>query len=104
MVGSRIPDGPNRPRIGIPWRTSLEEVAGNLPKMRNYIEAVEGAGGEPVLLSLAEPGRLEAEIQHLDGFVLPGSPSDVDPAEYGATNQGKSEPADRAREETDRAI
>lgn len=104
MVGSMTPDGPNRPRIGIPWRTSLEEVAGNLPKMRNYMEAVEGAGGEPVLLSLAEPKRLEAEIQNLDGFVLPGSPSDVDPAEYGATNQGKSEPADRPREETDRAI
>jgi putative glutamine amidotransferase len=104
MMCSMTPDGPNRPRIGIPWRTSQEEADGNLPKMRNYVEAVEGAGGEPVLLSLQDARQLDAEIQSLDGFVLPGSPSDVNPAEYGATNRGKSEPADRHREETDRAI
>lgn len=98
------PDGRNRPRIGIPWRTSQEEVAGSLPKMRNYMEAVERAGGEVVLLSLAQPRALEGEIQDLDGFVLPGSPSDVNPAEYGATNRGKSEPADLPREESDRTI
>lgn len=104
MVGSMAPDGPNRPRIGIPWRTSQEEVAGNLPKMRSYVEAVERAGGKGVLLSLADPQQLEANMQNLDGFVLPGSPSDVNPVEYGATNPGKSEPADMAREKADRAI
>ena len=98
------PNGPNRPRIGIPWRTSQEEAEGNLPKIRNYVEAVQGAGGEPILLSLANPEALKSQLQGLDGFVLPGSPADVDPAEYGSVNHGKSEPADEPREHTDRAI
>jgi len=104
MMAPMVPDGPNRPRIGIPWRTSQEEVAGNLPKIRNYTEAVEQAGGEAVLLSLAHPEMLLSEMQGLDGFVLPGSPADVNPAEYGAVNRGKCAPADLPREETDRSI
>ena len=104
MLDSMIPNGPNRPRIGIPWRTSQEEAEGNLPKLRNYAEAVQEAGGEPVLLSLAHPETLEGQFPGLDGFVLPGSPADVDPAEYGSVNRGKSEAADLAREQTDRAI
>lgn len=98
------PNGPNRPRIGIPWRTSQEEVTGNLPKLQNYLEAVQHAGGEAVPISLAHPEGFEAQLQGLDGFVLPGSPADVNPPEYGAVNRGKSAPADLSREETDRAI
>jgi putative glutamine amidotransferase len=104
ILGSMNPNGPNRPRIGIPWRTSQEEAQGNLPKIRNYVVAVEEAGAEPVLLSLAHPEALEVQLPGLDGFVLPGSPADVDPSEYGAANDGKSEPADLPREHTDRAI
>jgi putative glutamine amidotransferase len=98
------PTGPNRPRIGIPWRTSQEEAAGNLPKIQNYVDAVEQAGGEAVLLSVVHPGTLQTEIAELDGFVLPGSPADVNPSEYGASNRGQSETPDRPREETDRAV
>jgi len=36
--------------------------------------------------------------------VLPGSPADVNPSEYGASNRGQSQPPDLPREETDRAI
>jgi len=98
------PNGPNRPRIGIPWRTSQEEVAANLPKIRNYAEAVSLAGGDAVLLSLAHPESLHEQFADLDGFVLPGSPADVNPAEYGASNRGQSAPPDPPREDTDRAI
>ena len=98
------PNGGNRPRIGVPWRTSEEEREEKLPKIANYLEAVERAGGEGVLLSLADPQGLVREISALDGFVLPGSPADVEPGEYGAVNQGKSEPADLSRERTDREI
>jgi putative glutamine amidotransferase len=104
ILGSMTPIGPNRPRIGIPWRTSQEEVAGNLPKIRDYVEAVEQAGGEPVLLSLAHSEALAQEIAGLEGFVLPGSPADVNPSEYGASNRGQSEAPDLAREDTDKAI
>lgn len=99
-----IPNGPNRPRIGIPWRTSQEEVAANLAKVRDYAEAVSLAGGDPVLLSLANPDALHSQLVELDGFVLPGSPADVNPAEYGASNRGQSAPPDLSREETDRDI
>jgi len=104
MLDSMAPIGPNRPRIGIPWRTSQEEAEGNLPKIRYYSEAVLAAGGEPVLLSLVQPDALKGQLLGLDGFVLPGSPADVDPAKYGAANHGNSTPADPPRELTDRAI
>jgi putative glutamine amidotransferase len=104
MLDSMTATGPNRPRIGIPWRTSQEEVAGTLPKIQNYLDAVQQAGGEPVLLSLAHPEALHREFTALDGFVLPGSPADVNPAEYGASNRGRSAPPDPPREDTDRAI
>jgi putative glutamine amidotransferase len=95
---------PNRPKIGIPWRTSQEEIAGNLPKIRNYMDAVKEAGGEALLLSLARPEVLASQLAELDGFVLPGSPADVSPSDYGAANQGKSEAPDVSREKTDQAI
>jgi putative glutamine amidotransferase len=98
------PDKPNHPRIGIPWRTSEEEAASNRPRIAAYEEAVSVAGGEPVLLSLQAGEALWGQLESLDGFVLPGSPADVEPKEYGRENLGKSEPADLSREAADRAI
>jgi putative glutamine amidotransferase len=95
---------PNLPRIGIPWRTSEEEAQGNRPKIQDYENSVRQAGGEPVLLSLTDAGRLEAQLNDLQGFVLPGSPHDVDPTEYGAVDRGTSAKPDPARERTDRSI
>jgi putative glutamine amidotransferase len=65
---------------------------------------VRRAGGEPVLLTLADPMELDRTLPTLDAFVLPGSPADVEPAQYGAVNQGLSAPADLAREAADRAV
>ena len=98
------PETPNRPRVGIPWRTSEEEAQGNRPKIANYEDAVRKAGGEPVLIPLSDRSEQGRLIPELDAFVLPGSPADVEPAEYGAVNHGKSAPADLPREEADRAI
>jgi putative glutamine amidotransferase len=92
------------PRVGIPWRTSREEAEGNRPKIKDYEDAVRRAGGDPVLLPLSDPHELERALPTLDGFVLPGSPADVEPAEYGAVNQGLSAPADLAREAADRTV
>ena len=102
-----IPADPNLPRIGIPWRTSEEGSASQEPwqgKNRHYAEAVRRAGGQPVEIALNNPQTLQTLLPTLDGFVLPGSPADVDPREYGRQNTGKSEPADMGREQTDRAI
>jgi putative glutamine amidotransferase len=93
-----------RPRVGIPWRTSEEEASNNLPKIKNYEDAVIKAGGEAVRLPLRDPVKLQELLPSLDAFVLPGSPADVEPGEYGAEDRGLSEPADLPREETDRAI
>lgn len=94
----------NKARIGIPWRTSAEEAANERPRIQSYADAVLAAGGEPVLLSLRDGAGFEAALAALDGFVLPGSPADVEPAEYGAKNRGLSEPSDLPRERADRAI
>ncbi|HMD43149.1 MAG TPA: gamma-glutamyl-gamma-aminobutyrate hydrolase family protein [Candidatus Acidoferrum sp.] len=91
-------------RIGIPWRTSAEESAQDRPRIQNYEDAVHRAGGEPVLLSLRDAPGTRPKLAELDGFVLPGSPADVETTEYGAKNSGLSLPADLARERTDRAI
>src|SRR5271165_4974084 len=98
------PETPNRPRVGIPWRTSEEEAENNRPKIANYEDAVRKAGAEPVLIPLSDRIEQSRVISELDAFVLPGSPADVEPSEYGAANQGKSAPADLPREEADRAI
>jgi len=73
----------------LPWRTSPEEMANNWSKIKNYEDAVRKAGGEPIRLSLQDPVGLQLLLPGLDAFVLPGSPSDVEPAEYGAINRGK---------------
>lgn len=98
------PQESNRPRVGIPWRTSEEEAKVNRPKIANYEDAVRKAGGEPVLIPLVDRANQSRLIAGMDAFVLPGSPADVDPAEYGDVNRGRSEPPDQAREAADRAI
>jgi len=104
FMSSMPPPKLQPPRVGIPWRTSAEETTVNLAKTKNYQDAVRAAGGEPVLLSLQRPQELQELLASLDAFVLPGSPADVAPAEYGEVNRGKSEPPDSQRENTDRAI
>jgi len=92
------------PRIGIPWRTAEEERAGNREKLDFYFRAVREAGAEPLEISLADPAGLKKRLQEFDGFVLPGSPSDVDPALYGQTKHQKTKDLDAKRDSTDEAI
>lgn len=98
------PEISNRPRVGIPWRTSEEEVQQNRPRIANYENAVRDAGGEPVLIPLRDTAEQAELIPAMDAFVLPGSPADVEPAEYGDVNRGNSAPADQPREAADRNI
>ena len=94
-----------RPRVGVPWRTSMEESKGITTKLGYYFEAVEAAGGSPVAISLSlSKARLAAEIGDLDAFVLPGAPADVNPALYNAPVHAKAHEADANREKTDFGI
>jgi len=71
-----------RPLIGIPMRIELETDRFYLS--RHYSEAVEAAGGTPVHISLI-PGvdYIDSVVDCLDGVLLPGSDSDVDPLRFG---------------------
>jgi putative glutamine amidotransferase len=72
-----------RPRIGITMRLELNTDRFYLA--RYYSEAVEAAGGAPVHISLIpEQKYISAVMDSLDGVLLPGSDSDVDPLRYGA--------------------
>jgi len=71
-----------RPRIGITMRIELETDRFYLS--RHYSEAVEAAGAIPVHLSLIPKSEYIADAMYgLDGILLPGSDSDVDPLRYG---------------------
>jgi len=95
----------NKPRVGIPWRTSEEESKGVREKLDNYFAAVRRAGAEPTEISLSQPPeKLAAQIEGLDGFVLPGSPADVEPQRYSAERHEKTKTLDPARDRTDSAI
>jgi putative glutamine amidotransferase len=105
------PSAANRPRVGIPWRISDDEdkarsagPKGKIGKTEDYLKAVEKAGGEGIIITLKDEVERNRLIPTLDAFVLPGSQADVEPGEYGAANQGLSQPADPLREETDRAV
>ena len=72
----------NRPRIGIPMRIELPTDRFYLS--RYYSEAVEAAGGAPVHIGLIpKVDYIDAVVDGLDGILLPGSDSDVDPLRYG---------------------
>ena len=50
---------------------------------RQYSEAVEAAGGVPVHISLIpKADYIESVMAEVDGLLLPGSDSDMDPARY----------------------
>src|SRR3954447_5459774 len=71
-----------RPRIGITMR--LELATDRFYLGRHYSEAVEAAGGLPVHLPLIpKPEFMRAIMAQMDGLLLPGSDSDVDPGRYG---------------------
>lgn len=71
-----------KPRIGITMRLELETRRFYLG--RDYGEALENAGAIPLHLSLIPKKELIFEtVENLDGILLPGSDTDVDPYYYG---------------------
>jgi putative glutamine amidotransferase len=94
-----------RPRVGIPYRTRKEELNNARDSYVQYVESAARAGFEPVEISLA---RSKPDLWHLaqklDAFIFPGSPADVDPAQYGAPRAERCGEADPYREQTDYAL
>jgi putative glutamine amidotransferase len=71
-----------RPRIGLTMRLELETQRFYLG--RDYSEGIQAAGGVPVHIPLI-PDRdyIASVMDGLDGILLPGCDSDVDPSYYG---------------------
>jgi putative glutamine amidotransferase len=92
-----------RPLIGITLRHELETERFYLA--RQYGEAVEAAGGAPVHLSLIPcEGYVRSVVERLDGVLLPGSASDVDPARYGREPHAKLGSVHPLRDETEALV
>ena len=95
-------EGNRAPRVGIPYRTRKEELAGDHGKVKRYLEAVRQAGGHPVEISLGlSRDELKGIARTLDAFVLSGSPADVEPAIFHAARHPNAAEPDPDRERTD---
>ncbi len=72
----------NSPKIGL--TTRLELSTNRFYLGRHYSEALENFGGVPFHLSLIPKRKYISEcLKSLDGILLPGSDTDIDPLIYG---------------------
>ena len=89
-----------RPRIGITMRIELETNRFYLA--RYYGEAVEAAGGLPVHIPLIPRANyVRGVMDSIDGLLLPGSDSDMDPLRYGREPNPKLGSVHPEKDETD---
>ena len=90
----------SRPRIGITMRIDLETNRFYLA--RYYSEAVEAAGGLPVHIPLIPSADfVNGVMNSLDGLLLPGSDSDMDPLRYGREPHPRLGSVHPEKDETD---
>ncbi len=95
----------SRPLIGVTCRLHPMETGDWFYLQREYTEAVWAQGGLPVQVPLIADTDYSAQLmERLDGIVLSGSSSDVDPPLYGAERQGKCGPVHREKDAVDIAL
>lgn len=93
-----------KPRIAIPEPCSYDlEYSGRaLPA---YLQAIEAAGGEPVVVPLkSSPEEIARIATSCAAILLPGSKADVDPQKYNATKHPATSPADQLRDSADELL
>ena len=89
-----------RPRIGLTMR--LELASRRFYLGRDYAESVETLGAVPVHLSLIPTEEyISAAVDGLDGILLPGCDSDLDPHLYGEEPHPKLGPVVPEKDKTD---
>lgn len=80
----------------------IEQTTNRFYLGRDYSEAVEAAGGAPVHVSLIPTADyIESVVTHLDGILLPGSDTDVDPLRYGQQPHPQLGTVQTIKDETD---
>lgn len=88
------------PLIGLPVR--MDPSKGSQYLDRRYADAIAAAGGIPILLPLLKDlAKIRAVARKLDGVLLTGSNTDVDPARYGAERHPACGPTQPLRDQTD---
>lgn len=93
----------NRPRIGIPMR--IESQTDRFYLSRFYSEALEAAGAVPLHICLIPNAEyVNAAVEGLDGILLPGSDSDVDPQRYGQEPHPRLGTVQPIKDETDSLV
>ena len=71
-----------KPWIGIPTRYDSDKK--RYWQDQRYLDAVVSVGGAPILIPvLGESDLIRDYADRLDGVLLPGSPTDIDPSHYG---------------------
>jgi putative glutamine amidotransferase len=92
-----------RPRIGITMRIELETDRFYLS--RHYSEAVEAAGASPLHISLIpDEDYIRSVMEEVEGVLLPGSDSDVDPLRYGEEPHTRLGSVHPLKDETDALV
>lgn len=87
-----------RPRVLVP---ACHQVVKGLPSYtvgRKYIEAVELAGAQALVLPGLAPADVLAVLDLVDGVLLTGSPSNVHPAHFGEAVHDPAQPLDERRD------
>ncbi|MEA9608532.1 gamma-glutamyl-gamma-aminobutyrate hydrolase family protein [Xanthomonas campestris pv. plantaginis] len=94
------------PLVGLPTDRSLHGPHPFLSAGEKYVRAVvEAAGAQPVLLpSLQPPLDAGAWLQRLDGLLLTGAVSNVEPHHYSDEPSWEGNPHDPARDATSLAL
>ena len=105
-MSSSIPSGnygKKQPLIGISLRHEFKTE--NFYLKRFYSEAVFGAGAIPIYVPLIpKPEYINSLVAKLDGIVLSGSNSDIDPFRFGQAPHVKLGPVAPLRDEVDRLL
>lgn len=92
-----------RPKIGLTMRLELETRRFYLG--RDYSEAVEAAGGIPFHIPLIpDADYIEQVVGSLDGVLLPGSNTDVDPEHFGESPHPRLGRVIPEKDATDRLV
>lgn len=94
-----------KPLIGISCRLKTKPKGDHFYLQREYSEAVFAAGGIPVMLPLIpDPAYVDEIAQRLDGILLSGSSSDVNPELFGAERHPRCGDVHAERDALDRAL
>jgi putative glutamine amidotransferase len=93
----------DKPWIGIPTR--YHDKSEYIGQIRHYLDAVLWAGGLPLMIPTTSDVALVKEYaQHVQGILLTGSGSDIDPKHYGAAGHERLGKLYPERDATDFAL